>query len=613
MPGIEDVLVSSALKTATGPASNALSSWGRRKFDKFIVTYTKVFSDNVQKSISKCETVRNVLYRNQYASTDEKYVSISFKTDEAKDIADEQILSALVHRRKILLRGRGGAGKTMFTKWSVLRLAERFENHQQIPIYVELREIKDVKDASFEQIVFKYVSTSRSRTTFLQFVEGLSIGLFAFILDAADEINKNDRTEICKKIMEFRHTFPECGILLTSRDFSEIEGMRGFERYSTRSLYKKEAISILERLDYDVDVKSALIKEVSIENASRHAFFLENPLMVTIMLLTYDQSKDIPTKRSAFYRRAFEALYERHDASKGIFRRDHHAGLPMDEFERIFSVFCFGTYTNGKLQIPESDLVPLFKEACKISDIDENPADIAKDAHESACLLVKEGHDYVFCHRSFQEYFVAVFLRDYRSDDIQELYDSALSRGQGENVIEFIYEMDRHSFDVNYVIPHLHRIIKDVKNSMRTEDDGLTIARYFIQSIQFTGENKFAGWKINHRDEVTFLFNVVSIYPEISLVNVFLDLEKSPIRYRGFPLEMAKTTKSFSRKRFPDSRDIATLRLSPTAAVWFEESDFHSGILTLWRQLIALHDRLSSQYARSTKSGASRFAAFGKA
>ncbi len=615
MTPFETSLTSAAIKGTSGPIANAARSWGSRKWDRFVATYTNAFASNVEKSRLKCESVRNVLYRNQLAKTDEKYVSISFKTVHDEEITDVQFLPALLARRHIMLKGRGGAGKTMFTKWIVLRIAETFEHHQQIPIYVELRDVKDGgSDEPIEKILFNHITTSRSTASFNQFVEGIQAGLFVFIFDAADEVRKIDRPSICRKLQEFSQTFPECGILLTSRDFAEVENLAGYEPYRTRSLRKNEAIEILEKLDYDDEVREALIALIRSDETQKHEFFLSNPLLVTILLLTYDQSKEIPTKRSAIYKRAFEALYERHDTSKGIYRRDHHAGLPMDEFEAVFSTFCFGTYINGKIDFDESELVPLFKAACELSGIIESATDIAKDSYESVCLLTKEGHDFVFCHRSFQEYFVAVYLRDYRGDDLPEIMDLALKRGQGENVVEFLYEIDKKDLERHFVLPNLQKLISRIERKLSGgPGDALVIARHFYKSIKFREKDfGFGGVDFAGTEDTNFLFSISSVYPELNLLLTIVRFEKSRIKYHPIPLSEARLTASCTTKYSEQwKQNLVTLRFSPTAKQWFEGSDFETRMANLWRDLNTLRSKLEAEYTSERSNVRSRFDRFG--
>lgn len=617
MTPVEAALATATIKGVSGPMSKVASSWGSRKWDKFRSTYTNVFSEYIESSIAKCRSVRNVLYRNQQALTIEKYVSISFISEKEDEVSDESIVAALTTRRAICLKGRGGAGKTMFTKWTVLTLLDRIENHQLTPIYIELRDLQDLQGLPFEELVFRFVSNNRSKVNFSLFLEGLKAGLFVFILDAADEIRKNQRISICKKIEHFRQLFPETGILLTTREFPEINSISGFEFFATRSLKKGEAIEIVKKLDYDDEVKDALVKTINSEKSGKHDFFLENPLLTTILLLTYDQSKDIPTKRSAIYKRAFEALFERHDGSKGIFKRDHHAGLPLDEFETVFSTFCFGTYLNGIFDIPEGDLVKLFREACRLSGINEDPQKIALDAFESVCLLVKEGHDYVFCHRSFQEYFVAVYLRDYRGDDAGDLYKAALSRGPGENVAEFIYEIDRKSLELSYVIPGLKRVISSSERKMEGANDKYRIfLHHFYKDFRtIEGDFRFAGFTPNNEVDLGFLMSISDIYPDVFPPAAIIDFNKERPVCHQFPIEKAIASRSHSLIDLDrnSSRRISQFKLTASANDWFAGSDMERASEAYFRALKALLGALEETYSKETKAGAiSRFSGFGR-
>ena len=71
--------------------------------------------------------------------------------------------------------------------------------------------------------------------------------------------------------------------------------------------------------------KSTTIKEIFqqkfIDNVKKHLYdkhksFLSNPLLTTMMLLTFDQFAEIPEKMFLFYEQAFDTLFLKHDATK---------------------------------------------------------------------------------------------------------------------------------------------------------------------------------------------------------------------------------------------------------------------------------------------------------
>lgn len=219
MPAFETALASAVVKEAAGPARNFIVKYGIAKYDTFIANYTNAFGKYYEASVNKCENVKNIIYRNQLASTREKYVNVCF-TNKKHEKKDAEIVSDLLSKKHIIISGSGGAGKTMFTKWSVLNISDNLANHQIIPIYVELREISGAKNFRyFHEYLYDHITEFDNKVKLNQFIEGLKSGLFIILLDAADEIDKKFRPEIMKKIQAFSDKFTECGILITTREF----------------------------------------------------------------------------------------------------------------------------------------------------------------------------------------------------------------------------------------------------------------------------------------------------------------------------------------------------------------------------------------------------------
>lgn len=617
MTPIETAIATSTIKSASGPASNALAQWGAKKYDKFVATYTNALSEYVNESIKICESVKNILYRRSVANTDEKYVNVSFRRN-SENISDKSIVSALTLGRHIMIKGRGGAGKTMFTKWSVLRIAETVLNHQKIPIFIELREIRVDKEFDlFEDYVFDKISNNRTSTNKNQFLEGLKAGLFIVILDAADEIKKTRRHEILKKISAFERQFPETAILLTTREFREVDTMTGFEIYETMPLSQPQALEILRKLDYREDIKDPLISDIQAGKYKKHSFFLENPLLVTILLLIFDQSRDIPTKRSAFYRRAFETLYERHDGSKeNSFARDHHAGLPMEDFELVFSIFCYGTYINSIYEFEDRDLTKFFRAALDEAGIDVDSELVARDSIESACLLTKEGHDIVFVHRSFQEYFTALYIKNYKGRDLGDVIAEAFENGYGENTLEFVYELDQSSFENKYVLPRLKKINDRFgRYDVNDESRLLKIMADIVERFSISEENgDFRGLRFSRLADTGFLLNIAAIYPEANLLRVFTEYNDNqrPIFFRDFKIAELSGMKNVIRRKLSHGEIVYDVKFTSDAKDWFLTTELPERLSSFVRDLKNLQARLNKSNRPQESKVRKRFNKFTK-
>ena len=83
-------------------------------------------------------------------------------------------------------------------------------------------------------------------------------------------------------------------------------------------------------------------------------------------------------------------------------------GLGCEDFKLIFAYFCLKSYFAGDTEFTEVKLRQ-YIELCKAKfpNISFKTDDFLTDLTQSVCMLVKEGINYRFTHRSFQEYFAA--------------------------------------------------------------------------------------------------------------------------------------------------------------------------------------------------------------
>ena len=86
------------------------------------------------------------------------------------------------------------------------------------------------------------------------------------------------------------------------------------------------AVELVRKLPFDDPVKERFVADLHGGLFKSHESFLSNPLLLSIMLLTYSDIAHIPTKLSIFYTQAYESLFQKHDALKGGFRGSGAAG-----------------------------------------------------------------------------------------------------------------------------------------------------------------------------------------------------------------------------------------------------------------------------------------------
>lgn len=188
--------------------------------------------------------------------------------------------------------------------------------------------------------------------------------------------------------------------------------------------------------------------------------FCENPLLLTIMLMTYEQDIAIPLRMRTFFGAAFFALSEKHDASKGSFERRMKTGLTVTRFVDYFSEFCARTYCDG---IYEMDGIQIYTYFNAMHEKAKDPdtitaADFTTDIVENLCLMTDHDGVYRFIHRSFQEFFSVMYF--VKADDkclnaIGMFFDNRKEYSDSDVTFNLLYDLIPERIERNVFIPFL--------------------------------------------------------------------------------------------------------------------------------------------------------------
>lgn len=355
---------------------------------------------------------------------------------------------------RLLVLGRGGSGKSILMKWIWLRNYNNVTKY--IPIFVELRKINELSTIDLK----KYIYVSAFNTSLISqsdFEEILLQGRVLFIFDGYDEV-LNERKEVVERqINALGYEYLNCPIVVSARDDERLNAWQLFSTFRMAKLEQSDTKEIVYRLPISEEEKSRFIKEFSGIIAVRHRSFLENPLLVNMMVLTFMYHQDISEKFSEFYEQAYEALYKKHDLTKEGFRRDFYLKVSMHEFKDLFAAFCFFTYKDQKTDFSDADLSLYIAKAFSICELQGNAHvdDFKRDMIESVCVLVKEGLNTEFVHRSFQEYFASIYVAKLDEDVKTEIIKKFSFRMQ-DNFIYSLNEIDKNYIEKQVFIPVIH-------------------------------------------------------------------------------------------------------------------------------------------------------------
>ena len=186
------------------------------------------------------------------------------------------------------------------------------------------------------------------------FGELLEQGKFILFLDGFDEVAKNRARTLAVELTTFVTQRNHLRTIVTSRPENYgFVGWGDFRELRIQPLSRSRCLELIGRLNYDPALKEAFCTAVRIELYDSHGSFLENPLLTTLMLMTFQEFGHIERRMHLFYGQAYETLYHRHDATKIGYQRDTAANLDSDEFRAAFAAFAVQSYLDNTVSFPK--------------------------------------------------------------------------------------------------------------------------------------------------------------------------------------------------------------------------------------------------------------------
>ena len=376
----------------------------------------------------------------------------------------------------LIIEGSGGIGKSTLMKHLFL---SELELKDYIPIFIELKDFNEEEHLDLEKLLLKKLNQFHNKFQEEYLDYALQSGCFLFLLDGYDELYSENQKEFFKKLNDFCDKYPENHYILSSRPYSESEFIE-FQRFTVLKAVpfnKEQAISLITKIEYpDEELKNKFIRDLESGLYDRHESFASNPLLLNIMLSTYNDYAEIPQKLHLFYYQAFDTMLSKHDATKS-YRRKMLSDLSSDTFKECFAIFCLLTYQKAKTEFTFPEIEDIFKKfPPRIKNV-LNIGNFIHDLENCLCVLYKEGNRYKFSHRSFQEYFVAYFLNIQTDSKMRDysflLIESGKFSTRADSVFFMLEDMNTLRFNSNILIPLLDKF----EESKSDEED---LFEYYI-------------------------------------------------------------------------------------------------------------------------------------
>lgn len=419
---------------------------------------------------NKYSTIKTLLYNDQPKPFYDFYVcnNITWRTRIEGDgppfrrgfVSDANIKKLTEISQFIFITGAGGLGKSMMMRHLLLNAIDNYKDFKLIPVFIPLKEFDDASNKLFDYI-FTRIKDFNSDITKADFENILISGSCLLLLDGLDEIGMNNIGYFERELDSFTDKYPNCIYVISSRPY---QSFVSFERFSVLRLLPfdlKQALRLIDNLDFrpdDPSIKEKFREELRTRLYRTHKDFTENPLLLTIMLLTFEMFAEVPSQMHIFYREAFNALSRTHDASKGAYKRELKTKLLVDVFAELFAEICFHTYWDEKFEFNMTEFEAYFNKLSNPNAAHVSADDFMYDLCFSMCLMYQESGKFYFTHRSFQEYFSAVFLSKQKDTVISKLgkfFEKRDRRMRGDQTFLMLNDLIPDKVDEFIFIPFL--------------------------------------------------------------------------------------------------------------------------------------------------------------
>jgi hypothetical protein len=543
-----------------------------RATGKIVEAISQNFSAYYETTVYRCSNIKTLISRDASIPIHSIYVKTYLFSDKKK-IDDDKFITSLSSIRAAVILGGAGSGKSVFMRHLFLSLA-----HSELgilPLFVELRGFNLPNSLDLLPYVFQTVVSPGATITQAQLEKGIKSGAFFLILDGFDEVSPDIRPKLEAAILELQRNNPKIVIVVTSRPDERFYSWQNFKTFSVVPMKKKQVVQLIRKLPYDPSIRSKFSDAIEKELYEKHESFLSNPLLATMMLITYEQFAHIPDKVHIFYEQAFETLFFRHDTSKeAAFQRKRHVDLAINEFKNCLSSLSISTYVREKFQFSESEILESISNASEYERVNVRASAFLQDLLESVCIMQRDGTLVTFTHRSFQEYFSAFFISRNPSIDIGELLDTISSRSE-DSVIGMAFDINRDLIERSWILPRIRTLNAELSLIGPKDLIGFAstaIGQFGLRRMN-TDQRRRYSLSLEIDSNAPFVLGLTRLYPKI-FENVFDPIHEQTDQDDELIAE--KLDPKFQQKRAAadsgTTNDPNTYLFEPSDNEWIEET-----------------------------------------
>lgn len=334
----------------------------------------------------------------------------------------------------------------------------------------------------------------------------LERGRCLFLLDALDEVPKDVRGDLHKKIVTF---FATCNssnkVCITSRNRGFIP-QQDIEVFEILPLTDKDINDYIDKMiglkKFKKSDKETFMKQAE---ALIKKGFLNNFLVLSLLVNIYKAEKELPENKIDLYKKCFEYIAKKREEEKSKIGYNWNNIYPLMKDSTFISLSVLAAPNNK--DIIRNDVEELLLRKYKTKYADEITAEQAINEFLEFCsnrteLFVPSAVDdkYKFFHRSFFEYFYSRYIHQQAS--VEQMYDLMSKFDIDSEVFELSVALVKEDNEEKYqnLIEYIfQKVVEDFSSdnyngtafgvltlAMQVIDDAYFIRKYYDLVLEYS-------------------------------------------------------------------------------------------------------------------------------
>ena len=317
----------------------------------------------------------------------------------------------------------------------------------------------------------------------------LGAGALTFFCDGLDEVSERRRDAVVQQIRAVAGVSEETQMIVSSRPSPDTNALNRFQAFETCPLNRAETLSLVARAPMLDAVKENFRVDLEGGEIEHAKSFLANPLLLTILLLTYQADASAPSKMSQAFNERSKPCFSSTMPERPGYRRAKACRLDITDFERVMAWFSLLTLDAEMFSFSVRDATEKLKAVSDQTGLVFLPENVIEDCSLAVGLFAKEGTEMVFPHRTFQEYFAASFLCSHCPEKLRPTIfrKTFLRQGSRSIALDLAYEINAPLVIDTLVLPVLEELRPPGGGEV-----GTSIANYLATLKQVAGRLDYA-------------------------------------------------------------------------------------------------------------------------